>query len=152
MQIVDIEFCYLDDLQEICAVENVCFDFPWSSDLIENDLENQGALIYMKALCDGSIVGYGAISRRDRNAHLMNIAVLSEFRRQGVASQLMLALQEIAFEWGSDRMTLEVRSSNHDARAFYSKLGFSYVTRARAYYADGEDALVLSARLPLCIR
>ena len=151
MQIADIEFCSIEDLDDISAVESACFDLPWSAALIENDLENQGLFIYMKALCGGDVVGYGAVSRRDRSAHLMNLAVLPEFRRQGVASQLMLAFQEIAFEWGCDRMTLEVRSSNHDARNFYSKLGFSYVTRARSYYSDGEDALILSAKLPLDI-
>ena len=151
MQIVDIDFCSIDDLEELCTVENACFDLPWSAALIEKDLENQGSIVYCKAACDGDIVGYGAISRRDRAAHVMNIAVLPERRRQGVASQLMIAFQEIAAVWGCGKMTLEVRTSNHDARSFYSKLGFVYVARARGYYSDGEDALLLSADLPLAI-
>jgi ribosomal-protein-alanine N-acetyltransferase len=81
----------------------------------------------------------------------MNLAVRPDFRRMGVASQLMLGMNEVSAEWQCRRMKLEVRSSNRDARDFYSSLGFSYVTRLKGYYSGVEDALVLVARLPIVI-
>jgi ribosomal protein S18 acetylase RimI-like enzyme len=79
----------------------------------------------------------------------MNIAVLPEYRRQGVALQMMAAFDVLAHEWLCKRMYLEVRASNRGARAFYSEIGFIYSSRIKGYYADGEDALMLIARLPL---
>ena len=44
-------------------------------------------------------------------------------------------------------MLLEVAESNEDALAFYRLRDYSEIARRRAYYADGEDALVLERRL-----
>ncbi len=151
MQIADIDFCEPKDLGALYAIETACFESPWEQRLLENDLANPGRIIYLKALFRDRIVGYGAVAREEQVIHLLNLAVLEEFRRQGVASQLMIAFGEIGVEWNCKRMRLEVRSSNRGARDFYSRLGFSYKTRLRGYYADGEDALVLVARLPIVI-
>ena len=151
MQIADIDFCEPHDLGELYAIETECFESPWEQRLLENDLANPGRVVYVKAVFKDRIVGYGAVAREEQVVHLLNLAVLEEFRRQGVASQLMIAFGEIAAEWSCRRMRLEVRSSNRGARDFYSRLGFDYKTRLHGYYADGEDALVLVARLPLVI-
>ena len=44
---------------------------------------------------------------------------------------------------GSAAITLEVRVSNTAARQFYRSYGFAEAYRRRAYYQDGQDALVL---------
>jgi ribosomal protein S18 acetylase RimI-like enzyme len=106
----------------------------------------------MKAILGVFIAGYGVLGRNEGVSHLLNLAVLPDYRRMGIASQLMLAFEEIAVEWECRRMRLEVRSSNRLARDFYAKLGFTYKSRARGYYANGEDALILVARLPLSIK
>jgi ribosomal-protein-alanine N-acetyltransferase len=152
MHIAEIEFCGPEDLEELCFIESRCFDQPWNRRVIEHDLANLGAVVYLKAILRDVIAGYGVIGRNESVAHLLNLAVLQEFRGVGIASQLMLAFGEIASEWNCRRMRLEVRSSNTIARDFYSKLGFSYVTRCRSYYANGEDALILVARLPLLVK
>lgn len=153
MQIADIDFCTPHDLNELYEIEKACFQFPWERRVMENDLANLGDVIYMKASFDLSIAGYGVLARRDGMAHLLNLAVLKEFRRMRVGSQLMIAFEEIAMGlWRCSRMRLEVASSNRPARDFYARLGFAYVMRMRSYYGNGDDALVLLARLPLRIR
>jgi ribosomal protein S18 acetylase RimI-like enzyme len=79
-----------------------------------------------------------------------NIAVLAGCRRTGVASRLLQILslwcRACAAKHPAE-VWLEVRSGNAAALAFYQRVGF-YVTGQRAaYYSDGEDALLLSARL-----
>lgn len=153
MRIADIDFCTPNDLDELCGIEEACFDFPWERRVIESDLGNLGSVIYMKASYDLTIAGYGVLAQRDGMAHLLNLAVLKEFRRMRVASQLMIAFEEIAMNlWKCSRMRLEVASSNRTARDFYAGLGFCYSVRMRSYYRNGDDALVLLARLPLRIR
>jgi ribosomal-protein-alanine N-acetyltransferase len=152
MQIADIEFCGPGDFDEICAVESACFDMPWPRHVIRYDLDNLGELVYIKAILKDFIAGYGVLGRSEDVSHLLNLAVLPEFRRSGIASQLMLAFEEIALVWGCRRMRLEVRSSNVLARDFYAKFGFAYKNRVKKYYANGEDALVLVARLPFVVK
>ena len=57
---------------------------------------------------------------------------------------LLNNLSEDACKNEGDTMSLEVRMSNHTAIRLYEKCGFISVgTRAR-YYADGEDALLMT--------
>ncbi|MDR1481781.1 MAG: ribosomal protein S18-alanine N-acetyltransferase [Synergistaceae bacterium] len=149
MQIVDIDFCGPEDLNILYAVECECFPSPWKRYMLENDLDNLGEIIYLKAVMLGKIIGYGVVSRNDWDSHLQNLAVLAEYRRLGIASQLMIGFDRISEEWGCRRMWLEVRSSNKIAKNFYAKIGFSYRSISRGYYSDGEDALILTAKLPL---
>ena len=75
---------------------------------------------------------------------MMNIAVHPDFRRQGVARALILALIGELKKRGSRCLTLEVRASNDPARALYESLGFAHVGTRRNYYQNPkEDALIL---------
>lgn len=151
MQTVDIDFCAPGDLTALLEVERACFDDPWEPHAIAYDLNNQGSIVYLKASLKDAIAGYSVVSRGDDICHLMNLAVLPAYRGMGVALQLMLGVQAVAEDWENRRMRLEVRSSNQTARDFYSRLGFTYNTRLKGYYTNGEDALILTARLPLRI-
>jgi ribosomal-protein-alanine N-acetyltransferase len=149
MQIIDIDFCVPGDIASLVKIESACFDIPWEEHLIEHDLNEPGGSVYLKAVIKGTIAGYGVLGRAGDTAHLMNLAVLPEYRRQGIALQLMAAFDQISEDWRCGRMCLEVRSNNSIARGFYASMGFAYNSRIKGYYADGEDALVLVARLPL---
>ena len=75
---------------------------------------------------------------------MMNIAVHPDFRRQGVARALILALIGELKKRGSRCLTLEVRASNDPARTLYESLGFAHVGTRRNYYQNPkEDALIL---------
>ncbi|MDR1885934.1 MAG: ribosomal protein S18-alanine N-acetyltransferase [Synergistaceae bacterium] len=152
MQIADIDFCVPGDIDELYAIECACFPSPWKRYLLENDLSELGEVVYLKALLNGVIVGYGVLGRNETESYLQNLAVSPEHRRLGIASQLMLGFDGISAEWGCRRMRLEVRSSNTSARDFYARIGFIYQSRSRGYYSNGEDALILAARLPLKIK
>jgi ribosomal-protein-alanine N-acetyltransferase len=149
MQIADLDFCVPEDLKSLVEIEKACFTVPWEEDLISADLNGGGTSLYLKASFKDVVAGYGVLGQNDESAHLMNIAVLPEYRRHGVALQIMAAFDVLAHEWLCRRMYLEVRASNAAARAFYASLGFVYSSRVKGYYNDGEDALLLAARLPL---
>ena len=150
MQIVDIDFCVPEDVQSLVAIEAVCFDVPWEEHIIISDLNEPGASVYLKATVKGTIAGYGVLGMEDDSSHLMNLAVLPEYRQHGIALQLMAGFDEISRDWNCKTMCLEVRSSNVIARNFYASLGFVYSSRVKGYYTNnGEDALILVARIQL---
>ena len=78
---------------------------------------------------------------------MMNIAVHPDYRRQGIAEALVLALVSRLKSEGNYQLTLEVRASNTPAQRLYEKLGFTEVGRRRNYYrAPREDALILQKK------
>jgi [ribosomal protein S18]-alanine N-acetyltransferase len=74
---------------------------------------------------------------------LENIAVDPSRRRTGLGTQLLDALLVHAKRASSESVWLEVRESNHAARAFYEKAGFHESGRRKTYYANpAEDAVL----------
>ena len=56
--------------------------------------------------------------------YISNLAVRTEFRRQGVAQQLLLICERKALEWGFPEVYLHVLENNYQARRLYFKLGY----------------------------
>lgn len=72
------------------------------------------------------------------------VAVHPRYRRRGYARALVQHLVEQARAKGAERVTLEVRASNVEARALYAGLGFVEVGRRRKYYRnEDEDAILM---------
>jgi len=76
-----------------------------------------------------------------------NLAVAEQWRRQGIGEALLKSALSLASDLGARTASLEVRSANATARAFYEKEGFSPVGLRRRYYANPtDDALLLSRK------
>ena len=71
---------------------------------------------------------------------VISMAVRSEQRRMGTGTRLV---QEAIAHCAGSSLLLEVRVSNVGAQEFYLALGFSFIGRAKGYYHDGEDALLM---------
>lgn len=57
--------------------------------------------------------------------NIHDLAVLPEFRGQGISQQLLQTIERIAREQGCCKLTLEVLSGNNIAASAYQKFGFS---------------------------
>jgi len=129
------------DLPSVIAIERRSFPTPWSLAMFVLEFSKPTG-ICLAAEDEKGLVGYLVCARYEQVWHLMNVAVVSEHRRRGIASELIDRLFE---EAGSEsRFTLEVRVSNLPAIAMYERLGFRSAGRRRSYYHDnGEDALIM---------
>ena len=67
----------------------------------------------------------------------------AQVRKRGYGRWLLEDAIARARTMGSAAITLEVRVGNAAARQFYRSYAFTEAYRRRAYYQDGEDALVL---------
>jgi len=134
----------LDDLPQVLEIERRSFPTPWSEKAFRGELTVNAYAYYIVAETDGRVVGYAGMWVIMDEAHVTNIAVHPDYRRSGVGRRLLEALIERAADRGCDRMTLEVRKSNHAAQQLY--LSFDFVPRGirRGYYTDtNEDAIVM---------
>jgi ribosomal-protein-alanine N-acetyltransferase len=77
------------------------------------------------------------------DCELENLAVAAEWRRRGVASALLKSFLGEVRELRLETVRLEVRESNHEARALYEKYGFSTSGRRRSYYSHPEEDAIL---------
>ena len=81
-------------------------------------------------------------------AELETIVTATAFQRRGLAREMFVALAVQLERAGAVEVSLELRESNHRAKALYVALGFEETGRRTAYYADPvEDAVLMIAKL-----
>jgi [ribosomal protein S18]-alanine N-acetyltransferase len=88
--------------------------------------------------------GFALVELAADEAELHLIVVGPRFRARGIGRALLRAVIGAATERGAARMFLEVAAGNAAAIALYIAVGFGEVGRRRAYYRDGQDALVFA--------
>ncbi len=135
------------DLERVMEIEEESFPLPWSMESYLGELKNNFAT-YLVCDCAAKIAGFGGIWVVFEEAHITNVAIASDFRRQGLGKMLMSRLEDIAKEKGAARILLEVRPSNEGARLMYSRLGFLPTGMRKEYYSDNkEDAIIMTKYL-----
>ncbi len=134
------------DLDEVARIEAESFPAPWKRDFFASELVEPHRYIRVLARDDGGdprIGGYLFAVSLYEEFHINKIATDRRLRQQGYGRGLLEDALARARSMGSTAITLEVRVSNAAARQFYKSYGFAEAYRRRAYYQDGEDALVL---------
>ncbi|HET9999191.1 MAG TPA: ribosomal protein S18-alanine N-acetyltransferase [Nocardioides sp.] len=133
------------DVDAVVELELTCLGADaWSRGLVEQGIAAALPTVsYLVAEVDGVVVGHAVASAAGDDAELQRIAVDPAYRRRGLASELLAAVESRAAADGAGRLLLEVREDNTTAAAFYENLGFVEVGRRRGYYRDGAAAVVL---------
>ena len=128
---------------QVAALEKVCFSDPWSENSIASELRNPLSL-WLVAMDGEALAGYVGSQAVMGEADMMNVAVSPDYRRQGIAGELVTRLVEELKGRGNHSLALEVRESNFGAIALYQKLGFTQVGYRPGYYRNPkEGALIL---------
>lgn len=131
-------------ISQIEKLEKECFPHPYTKEQIVGDTENENAAIFVAAENE-TLLGYIGLHFVLDEGYMDNLAVFTAFRNKGVASALLLSLDEFAMEKELSFITLEVRDSNTPARKLYEKLGYKEVGRRRNFYrTPTEDAILMT--------
>ena len=129
-----------DDVDAVAALEEQVFGADaWSRDGVHDEITGPLRQAVVAVDEDAQVCGYVVVLGVAEVADLQRIVVAPAYRRRGVGSALLGACDLSAHE----RVVLEVRADNHPALAFYRLHGFAEMSRRRAYYADGTDAVVM---------
>ena len=143
---IDIRRLTLSDLGDIDVIERESYPTPWSRSMFAGELAKPSSISLgaYDENAGGTLVGYLIISRYVDAWHIMNVAVVPEYRRRGVATSLLNELFRLTDRDARRGYTLEVRTSNAAAIALYERLGFQPTGVRRGYYTDNrEDALIM---------
>jgi len=138
----------IDDVEAVYRLNKDVFSEYWSRPSLYSSLESGYDLL----LCEfhGEVIAYLLSLAVLDEIQIMQIAVSSSHRRLGLASRMTETL--IASARHIQIITLEVRLSNHAAKACYDRLGFQEVGYRKKYYAPDvsgyrEDAVLMSKGL-----
>jgi ribosomal protein S18 acetylase RimI-like enzyme len=80
---------------------------------------------------------------RAQSGYISSIAVMPEWRRNGLAQKLINAAIESLRAIGVMSTHLHVRVSNTGAISLYKKLGYVVISVESEYYDDDEDAFIM---------
>lgn len=84
------------------------------------------------------------VVERAYEARILILAVDERARTQGIGARLVRLFEERFRARGIRRINLEVRVSNEKAIRLYERMGFERRKILPRYYADGEDAFLMS--------
>jgi ribosomal-protein-alanine N-acetyltransferase len=146
-----------NDLDRIMYINQICLPENYSSyffmDLHERypdtfivaEAYNQ-TVGYIMCRIETGLPDFGLLGITKRG-HVISIAVLPENQRNGIGEALMQEAMTAMRKYKARECYLEVRTSNKAAIALYNKLGFQTTRTIHGYYADGEDAYVMTRKL-----
>jgi ribosomal-protein-alanine N-acetyltransferase len=132
------------DLVSIQKMEGRIFNNPWSNKSIRNELKRDRNSLNLVAEMDQKIIGYFFAHLLDNEIHILNIAIDVTYQHQGYGKQFFKEILENYLQYGD--VYLEVKQSNFPAINLYLNFGFEEIDIREAYYADGEDAVIMVKR------
>jgi ribosomal-protein-alanine N-acetyltransferase len=131
------------DIRAIMEIEESSFTAPWSELSFLNEMYNTDSVARV-ALLENKVVGYICTRYVLDEGHILNLAVHNDFRKRGIATELMNTVLGESKEKACRLLYLEVRVSNLEAIKFYERFGFKVASFRKKYYSSpNEDAALM---------
>jgi len=140
---------FFSDLENIEIIEKGSFDRErYEKEVLTLLLTDKDFMTIIAEEKD-LVVGYATVFCRSgcHSARIVSIAVLPKFRRQGIAEDLLEALEEYAISASTERLALEVAKANVPAINLYNRHGFMVVCEMPDYYGPEKGAFYMEKRL-----
>jgi len=136
-----------EHVEDILLVERLSFADPWSREAYRRELSENNLAHYYGCFTHRRLLGFGGFWQILTEGHIANVAVHPDFRGQGLGQLLVAHMMAACLSLGGTAMTLEVRESNLAAQTLYRKFGFKSAGARPHYYNNGENALIMWAKL-----
>ena len=135
------------DIPVLASYEKLLFPYsPWNTAQFKEEFAGIPTTRFMSvAEADNTIIGYCGVflPAPGVEADILTVAVLPEYRRQGIAREFMRQIEEWARERGASAMMLEVEHTNESAIELYKSLGYMKISVRMDYYGPRQDAFVM---------
>jgi len=147
----------MNDLQSVIHINYTCLPENYTNYFFL-DLHQRFPETFIVAEENGEVIGYimcrtevglsnFGFSGLLKKGHIVSVAVLPQSRRKGIGEALINEAIKGMKIYGAKQCFLEVRVTNTPAISLYKKLGFEITRTIKGYYADGEDAYLMSKKL-----
>ena len=133
----------LEDVPTVLMLDQISFSLPWPERSFRFELTENTASRCWVAEVDGRIVGMVVGWLLVDEMHIATIATHPDYRRQGIASKLLLHTLWKSMDEGALTSFLEVRESNLAAQEMYLKFGYEKTGRRKRYYRDNDEDAIL---------
>lgn len=140
---VTVEAAREEDDAAVAALARVCFGDATGPDDVGALRAGPHTEVFVSRRGEAP-VGFAVLQVVADEAELHRVAVHPDHRRRGLARRLVEAVLRRAEARGAARLYLEVARGNAPAVALYRGMGFDVDGVRRAYYSDGDDALLMS--------
>ena len=135
------------DTFDVSEIEQENFSQPWTQSAFSNAVQDDN-YIYLVALDKDAVVGYVGCLVSFDEGDITNIAVRNQYRKMGIAKELLQQIVRLASDKGVKSVFLEVRESNHAAQKLYDSVGFVPVGMRKKFYEKPvEDAIVMKKEI-----
>jgi tRNA threonylcarbamoyl adenosine modification protein YeaZ/ribosomal-protein-alanine acetyltransferase len=135
------------DLINIYSLEQrVYTDDPWSLEQFKEEFAGKSRQ-YLVAESQGKIVGYAGIMVAGDVTDILTLTVAPEFRRRGIARELLKRMIDWSRNKKVNAIMLEMRLGNEEAEPLYIENGFRQISLRPDYYGPGITAVVMRKEL-----
>lgn len=144
---VQIRWLIRRDMAEVLEIERASFEFSWTEEEFLRCLRQRNC-IGTVAESERRVIGFMIYERHESGLHILNFAIASHARRQGVGTAMIDKLVDKLTQQRRNEIVLEVRETNLAAQLFFKACRFRAVRVLRNQY-DGatEDAYTMRFRL-----
>jgi len=144
----------MEDLPQLALIEASCSESPWGIKMLGEALGLEGAFGCLieaekteaekgKGEEGQEILGFALFLKVWEELQVLTLCVLPGHRRKGVGRMLLREAGSVAKRMKIQKISLEVRQGNGPALRLYAQMGFVRVGLRKAYYRDGEDAILM---------
>jgi ribosomal-protein-alanine N-acetyltransferase len=139
----------VQDIDAVVEIDQRSFNSPWPRQSFEFEVSKSDAahswIAEINKYGQKKIVGMAVFWLLVDQAHLATIAVHENYRRMGIAGQIIRTALVKLKNLGALSAMLEVREGNLAAQVLYSQFGFKNIGKRANYYRDnGENAILMT--------
>ncbi len=129
------------DLPAIVEIEGLCFpeETAFPPGMFAYLIRYSLVLVALKP--DDTVVGFIIGYSSGRAGAIYTLDVHPDYRRRGIGSRLIAALEEELWAQGVESIRLEVAIENPDALGLYRRLGYKERELVKDYYGKGKNAV-----------
>ncbi len=138
------EFVNLDEnnYKDVARIDAECLaSEKWSEEQFRAEICDISKF-YVVCKINDRVVGFGGYAQVLDEGNILNIGVAKDYRKQGIATEILNIMIQNGVKNGITAFTLEVRESNQAARLLYEKTGFKFVGIRKNFYSDKENACI----------
>ena len=135
----------LIDIPVLVSMDRIYFPHTaWPAEQFRAEI-GKATRMFLVVESEAQIIAYAGafLPNSGGEGDIMTIAVAPEFRRKGIAKELIARLESWAKARSAIAMMLEVDISNTEAIELYKNLGYESLNIRKNYYGYGRDAQIM---------